>query len=763
MTMAKASVHYYKNTNGPTIGVTVKPVIEKDGLYFRDLTGDGILSPYKDWRKSPEERARSLAEELSADEKIGMLFVNSWKMGIYQEDKSKVDESGLLNEEIVEKDESIFNVEKTYGTTYTLKEMGIRHLILRQNPRPEELAEWVNQLNQVAEASEHAVPVMVISNSRNENGEMVFGMNDAAGVFAAWPGTMGIAAAVKGSGLGLIDDFASCIREEWDSVGMKKGYMYMADVVTDPRWQRTYGTFGEDPDLVCRIMERLVPGIQGGSDGVTPEGVAVTIKHFPGGGARENGFDPHYAQGQWNVYQTENSLQKYHIPAFQTAIDKKASSIMPYYAKPCKGKSRPQYDRKGRQIEMEPVGFAFNQAFIQGLLREQMGFEGYVNSDSGISNKMAWGVEMLDIPSRIALAVNNGVDIISGSLDVFSAREAYERGKNGYYTTMGHPVPEGFTAEQLTLSDEALTRAAIRTLREKFALGMFDNPYRCPDKAAEVIARKEHWDAAYEAHQKSVVLLKNAGNVLPLTKEKLSGKRIYVECFRADGEAAAKETEAVRETVEKLVRGNVEMADGSAREGGDICLTQTYQDADYALLFISPSSGEYFNATKGYLELDICEDKEVADVDGEGRPAGTFHRETTLCGTGRIREISGAVRKRGGKVIAHINFTLAWEVGNVEPSADALLAGFDTYTEAVLDVAFGRYAPSGKMPITLPKDDSVIRVDSTGVCISPNDVPGYDKDLYMPQEMKDGNGKAYAYRDSQGNYYELDFGLSYEG
>lgn len=81
MTMEKASVHYYKNTNGPTIGVTVKPVIEKDGLYFRDLTGDGILSPYKDWRKSPEERARSLAEELSADEKIGMLFVNSWENG----------------------------------------------------------------------------------------------------------------------------------------------------------------------------------------------------------------------------------------------------------------------------------------------------------------------------------------------------------------------------------------------------------------------------------------------------------------------------------------------------------------------------------------------------------------------------------------------------------------------------------------------------------------------------------------------------------
>lgn len=281
MNKASTNIHFYKNENGPVIRVTVKPVIEKDGLYFRDLTGDGRLAPYKDWHRT------------------------------------KVDESGLLNEEIMEQDESIFNVEKTYGTTCTVKEMGIRHFILRQNPRPGELSDWINQLNMVAEGTGHALPVMVLSNSRNEHGEIVFGMNDAAGVFATWPGTMGIAAAVRGNGPELIDSFARCIRMEWDAVGMKKGYMYMADVMTDPRWQRSYGTFGEDPELVCAIMERLIPGIQGSSQGVTREGEAVTIKNFPGGGARENGFDPHYVQGQWNVYQTEDSLRTYHLPSGQ--------------------------------------------------------------------------------------------------------------------------------------------------------------------------------------------------------------------------------------------------------------------------------------------------------------------------------------------------------------------------------------------------------------------------------------------------------------
>ncbi|MFQ9510306.1 MAG: glycoside hydrolase family 3 protein, partial [Lachnospiraceae bacterium] len=87
-------VRYYKNVDGPVIGVTVKPVIEQDGLFFKDLNGDGTLTTYKDWRKSPEERAQSLAEDLSVDEKIGLLFLNSWKMGIYQKDKTKVDETG---------------------------------------------------------------------------------------------------------------------------------------------------------------------------------------------------------------------------------------------------------------------------------------------------------------------------------------------------------------------------------------------------------------------------------------------------------------------------------------------------------------------------------------------------------------------------------------------------------------------------------------------------------------------------------------------
>lgn len=122
---------------------------------------------------------------------------------------------------------------------------------------------------------------------------------------------------------------------------------------------------------------------------------------------------------------------------------------------------------------------------------------------------MAWGVEELEVCERVALAVHAGVDIISGSYDIEAAKEAYRRGKEGYYTTQGHKVPEGYTVEQVTLSDQALTQAAAHTLKEKFELGLFENPYRDPRKAVEVVATKKDWENAADVHRKSVVLLKN--------------------------------------------------------------------------------------------------------------------------------------------------------------------------------------------------------------------------------------------------------------
>ena len=239
---ASDCVKYYQNENGPVIGTVSGRMIEKDGLYFKDLDGSGEFQDYDDWRLPPEIRARAYVKTLTTEEKIAQLFISDWRMGKYlsqfPDHEPRLDESGTLDEaEFTGK--TIFGEQHLPGTTTLLKDWFARHLILRANPTPEDLTDWLNQLQAVAEECRHFVPVQVASNSRNENGELVFGMNDAGGVFASWPGTLGIAAAVKGDSMKVAEDFADCVRREWNAAGLRKGYMYMADVVSDPRWQRT--------------------------------------------------------------------------------------------------------------------------------------------------------------------------------------------------------------------------------------------------------------------------------------------------------------------------------------------------------------------------------------------------------------------------------------------------------------------------------------------------------------------------------------------
>ncbi len=757
--MKKASEQFktYLNENGPAITTIDVPVIEQDGLYFKDIDGSGVLKEFSDWRIPADKRAQALVKEMSTDEKIGQLFVTSRNpytneanpmMAMMKKEtgaeagqkENKSDETGLLDENILE-NVSIFAGYRIPGTTESINGDKMRNFILRTNPNPENLTDWLNQLQKTAEADEHFIPVLVTTNSRNENGKVVFGMNDSVGTFPTWPGTLGIAAAIQGTGnLDIAKDFGEAIRREWDAAGLKKGYMYMADVVTDPRWQRIYGTFGESPELISDIFEVLVPAVQGSDEGVTTDGVALTVKHWPGGGARENGFDPHYKEGQWNVYATKDSLIDYHTKGFIPAIKHGAASIMPYYAKPSQEKSASQAGLDGKEITWQPVGFAFNQYMIQDLLRDQFGYKGYINSDSGIIDNMGWGVEALDRAERVALAINNGVDMISESYGPEYAREALARRTNGYYDT--HPIPEGYTLEQITLDDEAISRAAARTLAEKFALGMFENPYRDAKNSELVITHGEDWATAAKVHRESVVLLKNQ-NVLPITET--AGKKFYIEGFDQTAEAGQKWTESLKAELKER----------------DVTVVDDYKQADIAILMVSPESGNYFTATKGLLEIDLCENKEVADFSEEGLPLETTHMETTVAGIGKVQEIAADLHARGGKVIGTINITMPWMLGNLEPECDALLAGFNTYTSAFFDVIFGQFAPVGALPMTLPKNDAVVAVNAQGICVTPNDLPGYKKDEYLPEELKDENGKGYAYKDADGNYYEFGYGMKF--
>ncbi|TDL74255.1 glycoside hydrolase family 3 protein [Rhodococcus qingshengii] len=700
----------------PELEVRVKKIIEIDGLKFKDLNNSGKLEPYKDWRLSPIERAENLVSLMNIDEKVGMMLINSRPMGLSQKDKSKTSHDGVLDEAIIEKGETIFALSKVYGTTHTIENMHLRHFILRDNWSPSQMAEWVNKMNELCEGTRLGIPCLIASNSRNEHAEAVFGMNDASGIFSTWPGTLGLAAATKGDmknggDASLISQFAQIAHDEWDATGLRKGYMYMADTVTDPRWQRIYGTFGEDTEFISDAIGRLIDGFQGEELG--NHSIAMTTKHFPGGGARENGFDPHYEEGKWNLYPTPGSLEQYHLPPFRAAVEHGTSSFMPYYSIPSIKKSVVQ-EFEGQDIPFEEVGFTFNHYFLQHILREKLGFKGYINSDSGVTSKMSWGVEHLSEAERFAKAVNAGTDLVSDSNDVENLKKAIE---NGW------------------ISEKRINEANVRLLTEMFTLGLFDDrTYVSPDYAASVVSTPAHWEAAYEAHKKSVTILKNSNQTLPLKAENVNGKKVYVEVLHKETERAASYTEKARQECEEL---------------GLFTLVNNYEEAELAILFLHPKSGAYFNATPGLLELELCENKTLTALDG------TTYQETTLTGMDHLKEVCDSVHVRGGKVIISVNFTLPWILGNVEPLADALIAGYDTFIKPQFEVIAGQFQPVGVLPLTLPASDEVIAVDENGNCKSPNDVPGYDKDKYMPE------GLSYAYKDSDGNVYKLGHGLTY--
>lgn len=683
----------------------VKKLIEVDGLKFKDLNDNGELDPYEDWRLSPEERAEDLVSQMTIDEKVGMMVISTLYMGKAVDAPNHDNRQVLVTNKI---DGKYLPFKKdALPTQDYIEKMHIRHFIQRDARSVGDNVEWVNALNELAEGTRLGIPVIVASNSKNENSDLMMNGDPYEGAYSIYPGTLGLAAAIKGDlkqggDFSLIEEFADNSRKEWVANGIRKGYMYMADVVTDPRWQRTYGTFGEDPTFIAEVISRLIEGFQG--EELSSDSIGLTIKHFPGGGARENGFDPHYAEGKWNVYRTPGSLETYHLPPFVAAAKKQPSSMMPYYSAPSIDKSSYQtYD--GQLIPFEEVGMAFNEYILNDLLREQLSFKGYINSDSGITGDMAWGMEDKSVPARFAKAVNAGTDIIADTYDTENLRKAYDKGY----------IPES-----------RLDQANSRLLQEMFKLGLFDErTYVDPSDGFGLAEAKEPKEAAYQAHLKSVTLLKDDGT-LPI-----KGKKVYIEAFHKDLKKADQYTKNAVKAAQSL----------------KLDLVGDYREADVAVLFVRPETGDYFNATPGLLELEICEDKTNIALNGDS------YQETTISNLERYDTITSYMQDHDKKVITSLNITMPWIVTHLEERSNVLVAGYDTFEKAILEVLIGDFKPQGVLPITLPKNEAVIAVDEHGICVSRNDVPGYDKDKYLRP------GMTYAYEDAAGNTYQCGFGL----
>ncbi|MFE7392706.1 glycoside hydrolase family 3 protein [Streptomyces sp. NPDC057582] len=650
----------------PQIGAQTKNVLTVHGKRFKDSNGNGRLDRYEDWRLPAEQRAADLVTRMTLQEKAGLMLADSLYMG-----SSRSCPAGPGNGLLCETGNGRSGAEATFGTTKRIQDLGERYFIIRDNPTAKDLATWINRVQEVAENTRLGIPAMMVSNPRNHvNPDQVFGISEATGQFSTWPGTLGLAATADPA---LVKEFAQIAAKEWVASGIHKGYMYQADVATEPRWTRVSGTFGESPQLVAEITKSLVEGFQGKKLG--PDGVSMTVKHFPGDGAVDKGLDPHFAPGRFATYPTPGSLTKYQLPSFKAAIKAGTTSIMSYYNAPSNALSVPQL--KGG-APFEEVGGAYNKAIITDLLRKQLGFKGYVNTDSGIMTTTPWGVEGLTVPQRYAKALNAGSNLFSVTGDPALLVQA---------------VTSGLAPES------RLTESAQMLLTELFRAGAFENPYVDPGRAQAIATDPASQAKADDANRKSVVLLRNDRGLLPLTDSKARSGKLFVEVVTKTGGAA--QTEALK----ALIR----------RTDPSMVLTDNLDEATHALVWARPNTFTVSDAEGQSLELNADTGIDVA----------------------RIKAIEAAA-----PTALAVNLTNPWIIKDIEAGAAAVLGTFDVKSEALLDVVRGRFAPTGKLPITLP-------ADKHAVDISKPDVPGYDE------------GPGYVYRDHNGTAYGLGYGASY--
>ena len=556
------SISFTQSLKPPYLGTRTIQIVKQHGFEFKDLNKNGALDKYEDWRLSSKIRAQDLVSKMNLEEKIGFMLISTTRMKgdwIFEPNAPIEEISAGFNEKALVQTINMFSrqplpvpIVSSAGKTKAVNEFHQRHFILRANVKPEMIAEWANNLQSLCESTRLGIPAIVASNPRNHvTTDASSGLSVGITPFSKWPGELGLAATRD---LKLIKEFAQIAAQEWCAVGLRKGYMYMADLATEPRWQRIEGTFGENADLSAKMMTAIVSGFQGQK--LNGKSVALTTKHFPGGGPQVDGHDPHFEWGKDQHY--PGKMFEYHLKPFIAAIKAGTSAIMPYYAKPV-----------GTQYE--EIAFAYNKGIIHDLLRKKLGFNGIINSDTGPIEMMPWGVENLTLHQRYQKAIECGVDIFSGTADPTILLE---------------------TVRQGLVSESRINESIIRLLIEKFDLGLFENPFVDAGKASQVVGNESFQKKADLAQRKSIVLLKNDKKLLPLKPK----SKVYFETNYFNRNARKNSTVFKQEN-----------------NAWDIDFVDNADQADIIIAWLIPTSGGLFSLKNE--PIDISLKKNNIDVD----------------------------------------------------------------------------------------------------------------------------------------------------
>ncbi len=657
----------------------------EDGLPFRDLNKNGRVDVYEDWRRPVDERVEDLLSQMTLEEKAGMLMIDQ----LNADPRGQVPELADTLVNGAQMRRFIFRNTITNSPSETA-----HHPFFGAQLTPYDTAQFTNAVQELCESSRLGIPALFKSNPRNHFEEGWMGGLDATvGAFSAWPKEAGLAATRD---LDLIGEFARAVAREWVAVGIRGMYGYCLDLSTEPRWFRITETFAEDAGLVSEIATVLVKGIQG--DELNHRSVAVTMKHFPGGGPQEGGSDPHFPFGKFQTYPSDRF--EYHLQPFIAAIEAGVSSIMPYYGVPV-----------GQKYLPNDVGMSFSKGIVTELLRERLGFEGNVNSDTAIATTMPWGVEDKSVGERVAMAINAGVDVLSGFSD---------------HGQMMENIHEGL------ISEERVDEAVTRLLTEQFKLGLFENPFVDSDRAGYVLGDRITQMKADAAQRKAVVVLQNSNGLLPLEMPtpKPQPDMFVALGMHTDGKADEAPSDPISRKLYVMGLNADEVGGPNWNEfdvfSGDYDAEKgetrpaVPEGTDYAVIRVVV--GNRSKVGGGFLPVPDPEELDKIAFSDMAASESWVVRPS-------LADIKGVMSEIGAdRTVLAVRFRQPFVLDEESKmrNAGAIVASFGASDAALMDVLTGKVKSEAKLPFALTGSaDAILTQDS--------DAPGYaEEDLLYP-------------------------------
>lgn len=576
--------------------------------------------PYLDAKLPVKKRVADLLSRMTLAEKIGQTT---------QAERAAITNAGDIS---------------SYGLGSLLSGGG-------STPTPNTAAAWAKMVDAFqldAQASRFQIPLIY-------GVDAVHGHNNLAGATIT-PHNIGLGAARDPQ---LAEKAAAVTASEVRATGPQWDFAPCLCVTRDERWGRSYESYGEDPALV-ESLETVIQGLQGKADGSDldrDDKVLATAKHFvaDGGTAYGSSTTGTYTIDQGITTVTRGQLDAIHLAPYQDAVDRGVGTVMPSYSSlDIVG------DGKGA------VKMHARADMITGVLKQKMGFDGFVISDYNALDQLPG-----DRAAQTQAAVNAGVDMVMAP---YSYKD--------YISALTGDVAAG------GVSTARIDDAVTRILTQKFKLGLFEHPYTDTSNASR-IGSASHRAVARQAAAESQVLLKNQGSVLPLKKN----QKVYVAGSNADD-------------IGNQTGGWTVTWQGSSGDiiDGTTILQGMRNAAPGATIDYSKDASA---DTSGY-DVGVVVVGETPYAEGIGDVGNGNDLELTAADKAAVDKVCSAM-KCAVLVVSGRPQLVGDRLGDIDALVASWLPG--TEGDGVADVLYGKRAFTGQLPVTWPKSEAQLPIN----------------------------------------------------